>query len=290
MQAEEEELLLKELDGFTDMSMQSDALEVCSRILRLKRISAGGIEAVVRVVGMFGTKKPWAPRIEVALARQSAKTRRDLREIMLCFYATFGDTKNALRFASTRRGLLPHELAFSIETFADAGRLREVRRLGLRIQRLVDRIDRGKKHPRLGTPLADELDYLLFGLGVFKAFCAHKDRDDDLEWFFAERHREDAITDWAAIAFDHPLGANAHYRAIELRLCIVLERIKHQIRCVEHARNRKEDDTVLSLPGNQDGLYAEMLERFIRYRRTLERLVPEKNRKELGMDRAPLNI
>jgi hypothetical protein len=41
--------------------------------------------------------------------------------------------------------------------------------------------------------------------------------------------------------------------------------------------------TGLSLPGNQEKLTARTLARFIRQRRILERLVPEKRRKALGM-------
>jgi hypothetical protein len=41
--------------------------------------------------------------------------------------------------------------------------------------------------------------------------------------------------------------------------------------------------TALSLPGNQEKLTARTLARFIRQRRILERLVPEKRRKTLGM-------
>lgn len=278
----EEEKLIEELSGHTDISMKREALKVCSQILRLKRISPEAFAEVVRVIGMFGIKTRWASRLEAALARQSRKTRRALQGTMLFFYAVPGDWKNSLRFASLQRDLLPHEIALAIEVFAQAGRAREVRCLGLRIERWVDRID---SNPNLQRALSHELDWLLFGLGVFQTFFAHKHRDDGLEWFFAEGPRSEAIMNWKAVALDHPIGPCANHRAIDLELCLVLEDIRHKIRCVEEIRRRKIDDAALALPGNQDRIYAEMLTHFNRYRRALERLVPEKRRKELGMNR-----
>jgi hypothetical protein len=189
----EEQKLIEELAGQTNLSMKSEALKVCSRILRLKRISPDAFAEVVRVIGMFGIKNRWAPRLEAALARQSRKTRRALQGTMLFFYAVPEDWKNSLRFASLQRDLLPHEIALAIEVFAQAGRAREVRCLGLRIERWVDRID---SNPNLQRALSHELDWLLFGLGVFKTFFAHKSRDDGLESFFAEGPRSDAIMNW----------------------------------------------------------------------------------------------
>jgi len=278
----EEQKLIEELIGHTDISMQREALALCSRFLRRKWISPEGFDEVVRVIGMFGSKKRWASRLEAAIARQSARIRRAMQGTMLVFYAASNDWENALRFASTRRDLLSDEIAFAIDVFARVGRAREVRCLGLRIERWVERID---SNPDLQHAQPHELDWLLFGLGVFKAFFAHKNRDDGLAWFFAEGPRGEAILNWKAGSLTHPIGQCANYRAIDLELCMVLEHIRHKIRCVEEIRRHEIDDTALALPGNQDGIYAEMLTRFNRYRRALERLVSEKRRKELGMDR-----
>jgi hypothetical protein len=64
---------------------------------------------------------------------------------------------------------------------------------------------------------------------------------------------------------------------------MALENVKSRIRSIEHACSVKFVSTALSLPGNQEKLTARTLARFIRQRRILERLVPEKRRKALGM-------
>ena len=237
---------------------------------------------MVRVIGMFGIMARWALRLEAAFARQSARTRRALQGTMLRFYFSFNDWENALRFASLRRDLRPDELAFAIETFARAGRTREVRHLGLRIERWVEEIE---DEPHKPDGYYHELQFLLYGLGFFKTqACYAKDRR------FCEAEREDAIVDWSAIYADHPLGPSAWYDAMDLTFCMVLEKVNRRIRIIEETDRRKADETALSLPGNQKGLHAEMLAYFNRCRRALERLVPEKRRKELGMDRPSWDI
>ena len=278
----EEQQLIEELAGLTDISMKREALALCRRLLRRNGISPEGFSAVVRVIGMFGSMARWALRLEAALARQSARTRRALQGIMLCFYASFNDWENALRFASLRRDLRPDELAFAIETFAHTGRSREVLLLGRRIERWVEEIE---DEPHKPDGYYHELQFLLYGLGLFKTqACYAEDRR------FCEAEREDAILDWSAIYAHHPLGPAAWNNATDLALCMMLETVNRRIKIIEEIGKRKADATALSLPGNQKKLNAEMLTRFNRCRRTLDQLVPEKRRKELGMDRPSWDI
>ena len=267
--------MIEELAGHTDLSMQSEALDLCSRFLRRKWISPDGFSEVVRVIGMFGKQARWASRLEAAVARQSAKIRRALQNTMLIFYAAFNAWEKALRFASMRRDLLPHEIAFAIETFAHAGRIREVRRLGMRVDRWIDQIY--SKH-RVGDA-SYELGFLLYGFGIYKTLDFYAKE----EWS-REEAREDAFRSWSAVPADHPLGPPSGDNAIDLCLCMTLEKVNDRIKYIEDMGSGKFRDTELSLPGNQEGLNAEMLARFNRCRRALERLVPEKRRKELGME------
>jgi len=281
----EEEKLIEELAGLTDISMKREALGLCRRFLRLKWISPDGFFEVVRVIGMFGSKKRWAPRLEAALVRQSARIRRALQGTMLTFYAGFGDWENALRFASLRRDLRPHEIAFAIETFAKTGRTHEVRRLGRRIERSVQNVYELSNKGRWHDAILYEQMYLLYGLGLFKVQDCYAS-----DWFSRQEAREEAVEDWLAVFVEHPLGPVAGYNAIDLLLCIVLEKVNRRIREIEEMRKGKCDATELCLSGNQEGLNDEMLRRFNRCRRALERLVPEKRRKELGMDHPFLEI
>jgi hypothetical protein len=272
----EEQKLTQELAGLTEISMQAEALVLCRRFLCRRWVSPDGFHEVMRVIGMFGSKKRWASRLEAAFARQSARIRRVLEGTMLFFYAGFGDWRNALRFASMRNDLLPHEIALAIEAFARAGRVREVRRLGMRIERWVERIDSSRR-PRHAQY---ELGFLLYGLGIYKTQgCYAK------EAWLRELGREEALSHWSAVFVGHSLGPAAGYNAIDLLLCMVLEKVNRRISRIREVDGVDFDSTALSLPGNQEKLNAEMLARFNRCRRALERLVPEKRRKELGMDR-----
>lgn len=266
--------LIDELTGLTDTSMKRQALALCRRFLRVKWCLAEGFIEVVRVIGMFGSRSRWAPRLEATLVRQSARMRKALQGTMLTFYAGFHDWENALRYASMRRDLHPHEIAFSIEAFARAGRFREVRRLGKRIDRWIDAIIFSRR-PRNSMY---ELGFLYYGFGFFKAHGYEVE-----EPWLRESGRGEAVSNWNCVATDHPLGSAAASNSSDLLLCVALENVKRRIQCIENACSGKFGSTALSLPGNQEKLTARTLARFIRQRRILERLVPEKRRKALGM-------
>lgn len=271
---DEERKLIDELTGLTDISMKRQALALCRRFLRVKWSSSEGFFEVVRVIGMFGSRSRWAPRLEVALVRQSARMRKALQGTMLTFYVSSGDWDNAVRYASMRRDLLPHEIAFSIEAFARAGRLREVRLLGKRIDRWIDAIILASR-PRHSMY---ELGFLYYGFGFFKAHGYEVE-----EPWLRESARGEAVTNWNCVAPDHPLGSAAASNSSDLLLFMALENVKSRIQSIEHACSGKFVSTGLSLPGNQEKLTARTLARFVRQRRILERLVPEKRRKALGM-------
>ena len=270
----DKEKLIEELEGFTDMSVKTEALELCRRYLRRKRVSPEGFQEVMRVIGMFGSQKRWAPRLEAALGRQSARIRRALQGTMLTFYGGFGDWQNALRFASLRRDLTPHEIALAIEAFVVAGRIDKVHRLGKRVERWIDAIIyKGWG----GDGAAYALRFLWYALGLYEAHGYDPKR--------RKRGRELAVESWNVVELHHAVGPEAGYNSIDMLLCLALENVNSRIAEVERMKTRLSDETSLSLPGNQEGLNAQMLARFNRCRRALERLVPEKRRKELGVDR-----
>ena len=270
----EEEKLIEELNGHTDISMKREALALCRRFLRGKWSSPEGFCEVIRVIGMFGSRSRWAPRLDAALAWQPARMRKALQGTMLTFYANSGDWDNAMRYASMRRDLLPHEIVFSIEAFARAGRLREVRLLGKRIDRRIDEI----VVCRCPRNSMYELGFLYYGFGFFKAHGYEVN-----EPWLRERGRQEAASNWNCVAPDHPLGPAAALNSSDLLLCVALENIKSRIRCFEQAGSGKFDSTAVSLPGNKQKLTTQTLAHFNRQRSILERLVPEKRRKALGM-------
>ncbi len=67
LRCDEEQKLITELMGHTDISMKREALALCSRFLGRKWISSEGFDEVVRVIGMFGSKKRRASRLEAAI-------------------------------------------------------------------------------------------------------------------------------------------------------------------------------------------------------------------------------
>lgn len=255
--------------------MKRDALRLCRRLLNRKRISPDGFSSVVRAIGMFGTKKCWAPRLEAALARQSVRTRRALEGTMLCFYAVSNDWRNALRFASLRRDLSPDELAFATETFAIAGRRAEVICLGRRMERLYVAILRNQR-PTEDAVYA--INYLLYGLGFYRII-----EGAELNEYARSLGAEKAINLWGDVDEAHPIALTAIQNLLDVWLSLILEMVNGRIARVEEADKTLKDDTALSLPGNQQGLFNDMLASLHKHRRNLERLVPEKRRRELAM-------
>jgi hypothetical protein len=270
----EEERLIAELSTQADIPMKREALALCHRILLRKKVSPDAFKEVVRVIGMFKCQARWARWLEAAYARQSPRVRRALQGTMLTFCAYLEDWENALKYASVRKDLLPHEIAFSIEAFARAGRIPEVRLLGKRIDRWIDEIVRNRdyRHSKY------ELGFLYYGFGIFQVHG----HEPEKPWLREDGRRE-AANSWSAVCLDHPLGAASAHNASDLLLCVALEYVNGLIRWIEKMNNWKFDSTAHSLPGDQGKGRAETLARCNRYRRILERLVPEKRRKELGM-------
>lgn len=227
---DEELKLISELAGFTAISMKREALALCSRFLLRKWTFHEGFYEVVRVIGMFGSRARWATRLEAALVRQSARMQRALQGAMLTFYAGFDDWENARRFASMRKDLLPHEIAFSIEAFALAGRTREVRRLGKRIDRWLNDIVCNRNFAHSGY----ELGFLYYGFGIFQAHGYELNEPWLRKW-----GRQEAVDTWNCVDLDHPLGPASAYNAIDLLLCMALENVNRGINYIRRVSNWK---------------------------------------------------
>jgi hypothetical protein len=260
-----EEGLLEELDGLVGMSLRKPALKICRLILQQDDFSPEAFREVVNTLGLFGTSKTWAPRMEASYVRSSRKMRRSLDGSMLVFFGAFNDLKSAARFAGVRKNWRADEVAFCMEALIHTGRIREARRLEGVAQRALLAIFEGPASASESTEF--EAGFFLHAIACCQA------RTD--RWREAREY-------WSYIPIEHPLGGVALMAGIDLYLC-------HSQRLTEQAaevlrETIKNQPLELALPGACDRAHEELLRRVSRYRKTLRSLVPDSRRKEFGME------
>jgi hypothetical protein len=269
MDDSEEDRLLEELEGAIDMRLKADVWMLCRRLLARPRLSPDGLSAVVRAIGMFGTLRSWAAKLEAMYSRQPAKLRRVLSGTMLIFYGGFNDWPNAARFAAVRRDWQPNEAAFAMEALLRAGRMKEAERLCRICHRRA-----GEVYEQI--PDDQEMgDALQESLGWFTHACALR-----RAW---QGEHADATDYWEFV----PEGHSMEMAALFYRLDAQLGKMWRILEEGAHALHRMvgDDPTMLALPGNHDDLTKQHRRMLSRYRRALERLLPTERRKEFGLDK-----
>ena len=264
----EEDRLLEELDGLIDMRQKARIWMLCRHLLARPRLSPDGLSAVVRAIGMFGTLRGWAAKLEAAYQRQPAKLRRALAGPMLLFYGGFNDWSNAGRFAAVRREWQPVEAALAMEALLSAGRMKEAKRL----ERICDRA--GEAICMEFSSAEEMPDALQEAFGWFAHACA----------LFAAREGDydRAANFWEFVPEEHRMEMTALFGQLDAQLGKIWRLLDEGTRVLN--RMAGGDPTMLALPGNHDALTEPYRGTLARYRRAVERLLPSEQRKEFGLD------
>lgn len=264
---EYEDRLLEYLDGHIDLGQKREVLRLCTRVLAQRRVSSEAVWSVVRAVGMYGTRRGWAAKLEACYAWQPAKICRSLDGSMVLFYGGFGDWPNAARFAGVRKNWQPHEAAFVMEALLDAGRIDEARRLhSICFRDWCELYSHATNGPMIGDAAETERFFFRHTMALYEARTGGC---------------SSAALLWSHCPDDHPLVTTAMRNCLDAYLCCALGAANDGIKLVE--RLSRDDPSMLELPCNHDREMAQHLRDLQRCRRTLERLVTPERRKEFGL-------
>jgi hypothetical protein len=247
-----------EMSGCSDLGMKREALQFVRRILAQKHILPEEFREAVRTIGVHADKlEDWKSKLEAAYNRQSRTFKRRVRSDMLSMYASMDDWDNARRFISIRNAWSADEIMFTMGVLLALDMLEDARVLAGRCKR---------------------------------ALCSATDRFEQsllieaLASFFARTHHWGAAIElWQQAPLDQPFRRDALTGIVQLHLACAYESIEIGLQKLSELKESPDTATALCLPGNDSGLTKHAEKALLKFKRGIEKLLPPKARKQLGI-------
>jgi hypothetical protein len=246
-----------EISGYADIGMKNDALRLVRKVLEQRRIQPEEFSTAIRTIGILSDFKKWKSKFEAACNRQSRKFKRVVRPYMLEMYAHLGERETALRFLSIRRPAGASDIFFGVEVLLELDKLEDARVLAIRCANAL---------PHATSRFEQSL--LLDALGSF----------------FARTHSWDhAITAWQDAPLDQPFRREALSGIVKIHLARALDAVGIGLRRLAELKENPDKETELCLPDNDLALTSQGEKELLKFKREIERMLPDKARKELGI-------
>jgi hypothetical protein len=250
-----------EISGYVDIGMKKEALRLTRKVLEKRRIHPEEFSEVIRTMGICLSSKAWKgckPKIEAAYNRQSRKVKRKVRPNMIEMYASLGDWETAVQLLSIQRCSSASELFFGVGVLLKLDRLEDARVLAIRCAKALPFATSRFEQSLLLDALAD---------------------------FFARTHSWDhAITAWQDAPLEEPFRGNALSGIVKIHLARAFESIEIGLRKLAELKENVDNENELCLPGNDLALTLKTEKELLKFKRGIEKLLPQKVRKELGID------
>jgi hypothetical protein len=246
-----------EISGYCDLGMKRQALQSVRRVLAKRRIFPEEFSEAIRAIGIFSGFDKWRADIEPAYRRQSRLFKRKVRADMLAVCVSLGDWRNALEFVSVRRPSSIGDFLFGMDVLLELGKIEEAEALALRC----------KKALRFVATAFDRSS-LLYALGRFFAYTDH--------W-------EHALAVWQETPPDSCIARNVLSGIVEIHLARALEAVEAGIRLLTERKRQQNSDIDLCVPGLEFDLAVDAEKELLKFKRGIEKLLPDKVRKQLGI-------
>jgi tetratricopeptide (TPR) repeat protein len=235
--------------------MKREALRLTRRVLENRRISPEEFGEAVRTIGVLSNFEKWRSELEAAYNRQSRKFKRKTRLAILAVYAALKEWETALKFVSLHNASTPWEIFFSMEVLLALNKLEDAERLATKC----------KKAFRFANDPTDQ-SFLI----------------DALAAFLARTHRwEEANAIWQRAPLDQPFRRDALSGIVRIHLGRAWEAIGNGLKALSELKRNPE--LSLCLPTNDLGLTRDAEKELLKFKRGIEKILPEKARKELGV-------
>jgi hypothetical protein len=249
-----------EISGCVDIGMKKEALRLTRKVLEKRRILPDEFSEAVRTMGVYlssKTWKQWRPILEAAYNRQSRKFKRKVRSEMLSMYACLGEWETALEFVELRKLSNSADVLFGMEVLLELDKLEDAEVLAYRCWKALRR-----------TPDRFQQAIILTALG---AFLSRSGR-----W-------SSAIEAWEAMPLEQPFRRDALSGIVKIRLALAFEAVERGLQWLAELKQNSNNDNELCLPGNDLKLTFDAERELLKFKRGIEKLLPEKARKELGV-------
>jgi len=252
--------LIQELSGYIDLGMKGQAIKLTLKILKKERIYPEEFAEAMKAIGALGTLaelRKWREIVDAAYARQSKKSKQAMGGDMLRYYYTAKDWESALNFLSEGEMRDAVNAVFIMDLLLENDRMKEAGHLARRCERLL-----AQKQDRF------TLSLLIEALG---SYCARIG-----DW-------EKAIYLWQCAPLEQPFRQNALGGIVEIHLARAWEAVRHGLVALDHLKKHPDQETALTVPGNDEGMTLDAERNLMRFQRGIEKLLPEMKRRKLGI-------
>jgi len=249
-----------EIAGYANIGMKDEALRAVRTVLARRRILPDEFGEALRTIGIYlnsKTWKQWRPILEAAYNRQSRQFKRKVRSEMLSMYACLGEWETALQFVQLRKLSNSADVLFGMEVLLKLNKLEDAEIFASRCWKALRR-----------TPDRFQQAIILTALGAF---------------FSRTRRWSGAIEAWGAMPLEQPFRSNALSGIVEIHLARALEAAERGLQRLAELKENPNNDNELMLPGNDLALTAHAEKELLKFKRRIEKLLPEKVRHELGI-------
>jgi len=251
-----------EISGYADIGMKKEALRLTWKVLEKRRILPDEFTEAVRTMGIYLSSKiweQWKPKVEAAYARQSRKFKRKTRSYMVEMYGALGEWETALQFLSVQKPSSAFELFFGMKALLELDKLQDAEALATRCRKALS-----------------------FATNRFEQSLLL----DTLGSFFARTHEWDhAIGAWQLAPLAEPFRRDALSGIVKIHLARAFEAIESGLKAL--AKLKQNPELSLCLPENDFNLTLEAEKELLKFRRGINKLLPEKARKDLGIEDEP---
>lgn len=252
--------LAAEISGYADMGMKDEALRAVRRVLDRRRILPEEFGEALRTIGIYlssKTWKQWRPMLEAAYNRQSREFKRKVRSDVLSMYACLGEWETALQFVELRKLSNSADVLFGMEVLLKLDNLEDAGVLASRCWKALRR-----------TPDRFQQAVILTALGAF---------------FSRTRRWSSAVEAWEAMPLEQPFRSNALSGIVKVHLARAFEAAERGLQRLAELKKNPNNENELCLPGNDEGLTRDAEKELLKSKRGIEKLLPEKARKQLGI-------
>jgi hypothetical protein len=253
------EWLVSELNGQSELGAKTEVRKLTRAILHHPDLTARELWEAVTSIGTMDSPRKWRKDVEDSFQRLRPKERQRARSIMMDYYYMIGEFDLALSFCSIRALNTPSELMFAMDLYLNADRLDEAKAIARKCKKALDQVQS-----------AFDAGSLIEALACYHARC---------------RNWVAALETWSLAPRDEPLARNAAIGIAQVFMAGALDAIGSELTTVHQLMKKMPSEINLTLPDIEEDLLKETERDLLRLKRGLEKLLPEKSRRALGLQR-----
>src|SRR6266567_2057377 len=246
-----------EIRGYADIGMKKEALRAAHGVLAKRRIRPEEFAEAHRAIGVFSDFEKWKSQLEAACNRQSRKFKQEVRPYMVELYGSLGEWETALKFLSVREPSGAIEIFFGMEALLELDNLQDAKKLAVECSKAFESATDAFEQSLLLTALA--------------------------RYYSRVRRWYAATNAWEHMPLEQPFRRDALSGIVKIHLARALRAIDRGLKALSELKDNPDSENQLSLPGNDLALTAQAEKELLRFKRGIEKVLPEDTQKQLGI-------